>query len=131
MEYSEAGVHVANLYRERPVEAWKIVLVLPEGGHFRELIHSRYRQDSFTLKADGGEVPHNPRNPWEVSLYPGLCNPFLGFHGLIHDSRFTGCILPPFSTPCSQEIPEILGRQISLSVRSPTRWPLQGSTSVN
>lgn len=49
--------------RVRSAETWKSGLVLPEPGGFRELNHRRHRQDCFTPRAGGGEVPHNLRTP--------------------------------------------------------------------
>lgn len=42
------------------------MLVLSETGGFRELIHSRNRQGSLTLRAGGGEVPHKMGSTPEV-----------------------------------------------------------------
>lgn len=43
------------------------VFVLPEPGSFRELTHSRHRQDFLTRRACDGKVPRNPGNSWGAS----------------------------------------------------------------
>lgn len=53
-EDSEVGISLSVICTERarPMKARKAVLVLPEASGFRELLHSRYRQDFFTLRAE-------------------------------------------------------------------------------